>query len=735
MKDKIFGLLQRIGRSFMLPIAMLPVAGLCLGLGRSMTNLTMLNSYGLMKIMGPGTIIYGLFKILCAAGEIIFNNLPLIFAIGVAVGMAKKEKEVAALSSAVAFLVMHSAISAMITISGGKIVTSSTDTVLGIKTLQMGVFGGIIVGLGVAALHNRFHKIELPQALSFFGGTRFVPIISCVTYLLVGIAMFYVWPPFQNAITSIAGLVRDSGYVGTFIYGLVERALIPFGIHHVFYLPFWQTSVGGNMIVSGQYVQGAQNIFFAQLAQSRISHFSVEATRFMSGKYPFMMFGLPGAALAMIKCAKPEKRKQVTGLLLSAALTSFMTGITEPIEFTFLFAAPVLYVVHCIFAGLSYMLMHILNVAVGMTFSGGLVDLTLFGILQGNDKTDWVYIVIVGVAYFFLYYFTFTFLIKKFNFKTPGRDDSMEIALKTEIDMKDVLKTKKEKEREEEQRKNEKLKKQEMQIQTLNEADPVSALLVAGLGGKSNISDLDCCATRLRITVENGDKVDKNMLQDSGAAGVIVKGVGVQVVFGPKVTVVKSNLEDYLNQMDIILKEVLEDDKKEEEQPALEKQPIKKVSTLPDKDKLSKILAPLSGKIIPLADLNDGAFSEGMLGEGIAIEPTSGKAYSPVNGTIMSIFDTKHAIAIEGDDGVEILLHIGIDTVELNGRYFEMHVEEGQKVTTGDLLVSFDIPGICSEGYRVTTPIVITNTENFKQVIKTKAESVYTFDSILEVEK
>ena len=437
MKDKVFGVLQRVGRSFMLPIAILPVAGLFLGIGGSFTNATMVEAYGLTKILGEGTFLYGILMVLNRCGDIIFANLPILFAIGVAIGMAKKEKEVAALSGVIAFFVMHAAIGAMISVKdlGSKLPNGSIVQVTGIESLQMGVFGGIIVGLGVAALHNRFYKIELPQVLSFFGGTRFVPIISAIVYLIVGVVMSYVWPYIQNAIYALGDLVRNSGYVGTWVYGLIERALIPFGLHHVFYLPFWQTAVGGVADVGGQLIEGAQNIFFAELAQGNITKFSVEATRFMTGKFPFMMFGLPGAALAMYRCAKPEHRKVAGGLLLSAALTSFLTGITEPLEFTFLFVAPLLYVVHCVLAGLSFMLMHMLGVAVGMTFSGGLIDLTLFGILQGNAKTNWIWIVIVGVIYFFIYYVIFSFLIRKFNYKTPGREEGEgEIKLYTRSD-------------------------------------------------------------------------------------------------------------------------------------------------------------------------------------------------------------------------------------------------------------------------------------------------------------
>ena len=530
MKDKIFGVLQRVGRSFMLPIAILPVAGLFLGIGGSFTNANMIEAYGLAGILGEGTFLYALLSVLNKCGDIVFANLPILFAMGVAIGMAKKEKEVAALAAAIAFFIMHSAIGAMLSVTNAAatLPNGSVASVVGIESLQMGVFGGIIVGLGVAALHNRFYKIELPQVLSFFGGTRFVPIICSIVYLIVGIIMFYIWPVIQQGIYAVGDVVRSSGYAGTLIYGIMERALIPFGLHHVFYLPFWQTAVGGTATIDGSLIEGAQNIFFAQLASPNTTIFDVEATRFMAGKFPLMIFGLPGAALAMYKTAKPEKKQVAGGLLLSAALTSMLTGITEPLEFTFLFIAPILYAIHCFFAGCAYMFMHIFKVGVGMTFSGGLIDLTLFGIMQGNAKTNWIWVVFVGIVYFVVYFLVFTVLIKKFNFKTPGReDDDVETKLYTRADVNAA-------------------KAGNTAGATAGGVDAVSQLICQGLGGKKNISDVDCCATRLRCTVIDSSKVQDALLKQSGAAGVIHKGLGVQVIYGPKVTVIKSNLEDYL---------------------------------------------------------------------------------------------------------------------------------------------------------------------------------------------
>ncbi len=520
-ENSVFSILQRVGRSFMLPIALLPIAGLLLGIGSSLTNTTTIEAYNLGAILGPGTFLNSVMQILAQTGNIVFANLPIIFAMGVALGMAEKEHGTAVLSGAIAFFIMHQTISTLLKINGqleeGAMLSGTVANVVGIQSLEMGVFGGIIVGLGVAALHNRFYKIELPTVISFFGGVRFVPIVCTFVYIIVGIVMYFVWPFVQRAIYSLGGLVLNSGYFGTFIYGTIERALIPFGLHHVFYMPFWQTGLGGSMVIDGQTVMGAQNIFFAQLASPNTTQFSVEATRFMSGKFPLMIFGLPGAALAMYSVAKPSKKKVAEGLLFSAALTSILTGITEPIEFTFLFVAPMLYVIHSIFAGLAYMIMHILNVGIGMTFSGGVIDLFLFGILQGNAKTNWLNVIWVGIIYFAVYYFLFRFLIKKFNFITPGReDDEAETKLYTR---KDVNAAKEDK----------------------------SALIVEGLGGKENLANVDCCATRLRVTVKDSSLVNDALLKQSGASGIIKNGSGVQVIYGPRVTVIKSNLEDYLD--------------------------------------------------------------------------------------------------------------------------------------------------------------------------------------------
>ena len=719
MKDQIFGVLQRVGRSFMLPIAVLPVAGLLLGIGSSFTNATMIDTYGLQAILGEGTILNMFLTVLSKAGSALFDNLPMIFAVGCAIGMAKKEKEVAALSAVIAYFTMNAAVNAMLVNSGqilddGSIadfvIQGTITSSVGIQTLQMGVFGGIIVGLGVAALHNRFYTIELPSALAFFSGSRFVPIISTVVYVLVGIGMFFVWPVVQNGIYALGGLVTGTGYLGTLIFGIIKRALIPFGLHHVFYLPFWQTGVGGSMEVAGKMIEGGQNIFFAQLADPSTVHFSADACRYFSGEFIFMIFGLPGAALAMYQTAKPEKKKQAGGLLLSAALACMATGITEPLEFSFLFVAPMLFAVQVILAGAAYMIAHILNIAVGLTFSGGLLDLFLFGILQGNAKTSWLRIIPVGIIYFLLYYGIFKFLILKFDLKTPGREDEdVETKLYTKADYNAAK-------------------------ESGVKGAEVSALITAGLGGKSNIEDVDCCATRLRCTIKDPAKVEEALLKQSGSRGVILKGKGIQVIYGPQVAVLKTNLEAFLQTAaaDQVKPEDFTgisgktNDENTNIEATVEKKEEKQIS-----EKVIK--SPMNGTVIPLSEVPDAVFSSEMLGKGFGVEPSEGKAYAPVDGEVTTVFDTKHALGLMSENGVELLIHIGMDTVKLNGRGFDVKVKAGDQVKAGDLLAEFDMNLIKSEGYPVTTAVVITNTDDCEAIGEVKTGAVTKDTDVLTV--
>lgn len=703
MKKHLFSLLQRIGQSFMLPIALLPIAGIFLGIGSSLTNTNMLAAYHLKGLMGPGTAPYILFSLLNSAGSIIFDNLPILFAVGVAIGMARSEKATAALSSIVAFFVMHSTIGSLITYTGRShsFLTGATTEIVGITSLQMGVFGGIIVGLGVAALHNRFYKIELPKVFSFFGGTHFIPIISAITYVGIGILMFYIWPPIQILINDAGKLVLTSGYGGTFVYGLLERALIPFGLHHVFYMPFWQTAVGGRELVNGQLIEGAQNIFFAELASPDTSHFSVAATRFMSGKFPLMMFGLPGAALAMYTCARPENKKAVGSLLLSTAISSAVTGITEPLEFAFLFVAPPLYAIHCAFAGLSYMLMHMLNVGIGMTFSGGFLDFFLFGILQGNTKTSWLHVIPVGILYFIVYFIIFRVMILKFNYQTPGHEKD--------------------------------------NAAPVNNADNKSQQILDGLGGLENISDLSCCATRLRVTLHRPSKLNKEKLLATGAAAVVANGDGVQVVYGPEVTVIHARLQDYIAQIIPASSSTADNSaavpttSAEVSNPAVSAE-AKASDNLSVADAITDIVyAPCNGTVIPLTEINDGVFSEGYIGEGLAIEPVDGSFYAPFDCSVAMVFDTHHAIALHTANDTELILHVGLDTVKLNGQHLEVFVQEGQEIQKGDLILRANLEGIQSAGCRTVTPVIITGAGGAESVELLKTGPVHIGDAVLKV--
>lgn len=719
MKDKIFSVLQRVGRSFMLPIAILPVAGLLLGIGSSFTNATTIETYHLTSILGEGTVLNALLMIMNKVGSAVFDNLPLIFAVGVAIGMAKKEKEVSALSAVIAYFVMNTAINAMLTITGqildnGEIAESVLEgtitSVCGIQSLQMGVFGGIIVGLGVAALHNKFYRIQLPNALSFFGGTRFVPIISTLVYMFVGILLYFVWPVVQNGIYALGGLVTGSGYVGTLIFGLIKRALIPFGLHHVFYMPFWQTAVGGTMEVAGQMVQGGQNIFFAQLADSaNIAHFSADATRYFSGEFIFMIFGLPGAALAMYQCAKPEKKKAAGGLLLSAALACMATGITEPLEFSFLFVAPALFAVQVVLAGSAYMIAHMLNVAVGLTFSGGLLDFFLFGILQGNAKTSWMRVIPVGIIYFFLYYFIFKFMIRKFNFKTPGReDDDTETKLYTKADVN--------------------ARREAAQAETVTSDDATSEAITRGLGGKKNISDVDCCATRLRCTVKDASRVNDGILKATGASGVVHKGQGVQVIYGPNVTVIKSNLEDYLETAPDTYAETEDteavQDTAVQTQEAEEQKVVERIV----------ISSPITGVAADLSTAPDEAFAQKMMGDGAVVTPEDLFVRAPEDGEVAFVFDTKHAIGFITDSGISLLIHVGIDTVKLNGGGFEALVESGQTVKKGDPMLKLDLEYLKANAPSVTSPVLCTELEDNQRIHLLHEGQIKAGEPLFEIE-
>ena len=722
MKEKksgqIFAAAQQVGKSLFLPIAVLPFAGILLGIGSSFTNETTIATYGLSGILHQGTVLYGFMLLLANAGNAIFSNLALIFALAVALGMAKKEKGVAVMSSAIFYIIMLMTINSLLVLDGsivdgvvaGHVKEGAITSMRGIQTLQMGVFGGIIAGLITAMLCNRFYKMQLPSALSFFAGTRFVPIVSMACAILTGAILYVVWPILQNAIFALGSVVQASGYFGTFVYGCIERALIPFGLHHIFYLPFWQTGVGGTALIDGVTVMGAQNIFFAELASPNTTKFSIDACRFLTGKYPFMMGGLPGAALAMYVTAQPEKKKEVGSLLFSVALTSFLTGITEPIEFTFLFLAPALFVVHVVFAGLAFMTCHVLGICIGTTFSDGLIDLILYGVLPGQAKSNWMILIPVLVVYFIIYFIVFRFFILKWDLKTPGREAEGETA---RLISKDEYR-----------------KTTGVGVAGGKAADATfdqkSAAILKGVGGAANLIDIDCCATRLRLTLVDSGRVNEAILKSTGASGVVIKGAGIQVIYGPSVTIVKSNFEEFVEQVrsGAIAESSFMDAPVQEEAP-------KETEKSSMKDEL--LGAHMNGTVVPLSEVQDEAFASGALGDGVAVEPSEGKLFAPADGKIETVFVTKHAVGMTTDAGTELVLHIGIDTVRLEGRHFETHVEAEQHVKKGDLLVTFDMEAIKAEGYLCTTPMIVCNTDDYEKVKQLASGTIKAGQDLLAV--
>lgn len=713
-RESALAIAQRIGSSLFVVIAILPVAGILYGIGCSFTNETTIATYGLSGILHQGTIPYAILSLLNSAGAALFGNLPLLFAMAVGFGMSKKEKGVAALSAATFYLIMHTTINMLLTLDGsivdGVVAKTVKDgaisSVLGIQTLQMGVFGGIIAGLITAYLCNRFYKIELPTALGFFGGSRFVPIISIVGAIITGFVMYLVWPIIQNGIFALGSLVMTSGYFGTFLFGCIERALIPFGLHHIFYLPFWQTGMGGQAVIDGVTYFGAQNIFFAELGSNTVQHFSVAATRFLAGKYPFMMGGLPGAALAMYMTAKPEKRKVTGSLLFSAALTSFLTGITEPIEFTFLFLAPALFVIHVGLAGAAFVTCHVLNICIGTTFSDGLIDFVLYGVLPGQSRSNWMMMIPVILVYFVIYFVIFRFAILKWDLKTPGReDDDEEAKLYSKADYQNAT-----------------------GVGVAGGAvpenfDTKSATILEGVGGVDNLTSINCCATRLRLSLVDVDKKNDAILKATGATGIVVQGNGIQIIYGPAVTNIKNNFEEFVAQVKAgkIPKELLGTFEEEKEQ-HVEK-------TVKDQ----KFASPINGEIKMISEVEDEGIASYALGDGVAIEPEDGKVYAPADATVSALFDTKHAICLTTKEGAQIILHIGIDTVKLNGKYFEIHVEKDQEVKKGDLLISYDLEAVKKEGYVCTTPMLIVNQEDYQAIRPLKTGNVKVGDDILSV--
>jgi glucose-specific phosphotransferase system IIBC component len=691
MFKNAFGVLQKVGKALMLPVAILPAAGILLALGNAFQNPTLLDLAPFLDNHGVAIVA----KIMEQAGSVIFGNLALLFAVGVAIGLAGGEG-VAGLAAIVGFLIMNATMGTALGIDAAALVKhpQSYASVLGIPTLQTGVFGGIIVGIIAATMYNKFFEIELPTYLGFFAGKRFVPIVTAATAVVLGLIMIIIWPPIQAGLNAFSTNMVDANLtLSAFIFGVVERSLIPFGLHHIWYAPFWY-EFGSYTNHAGQIVHGDQRIFMEQIKDG-VQHLT--AGTFTTGKYPFMMFGLPAAALAIYHEARPEKKVFVGGLMASAALTSFLTGITEPIEFSFLFVAPILFGIHAVFAGLSFMTMHLLNVKIGMTFSGGLIDYILFGLI--NPQTHAWLVIPVGLVFAVIYYFGFRFAIRKFNLKTPGREVEEE--------------------------------EDEAPTGKVGSSD-LAADILGAMGGKENIANLDACITRLRVTVNDIKDVDKKRLKKLGAAGVLEIGNNIQAIFGPRSETIKGQMKD-----------VMEGKRSRTTVKAPEKgveQQIEGVNPEEVQQTERKIdetfVAPLKGELVAITEVPDQVFAEKMMGDGFAIIPTEGMVVSPVDGKIVNLFPTKHAIGILSDGGIEILIHVGIDTVNLKGQGFETLVSENARVEKGQPLLKFDLDYIKEHAKSTITPIVFTNlAAGEKIVIKKQGRVELKQEGIIQITK
>lgn len=654
MRKKLFGQLQRIGKALMLPVAILPAAGLLLAIGTAIQGEAL--QHYLPFIQNGG--VQNVAKLMTAAGSIIFENLPMIFALGVAIGLAGGDG-VAAIAAFVGYIIMNKTMGDFLQVTPKNVTdpASGYASILGIPTLQTGVFGGIIIGALAAWCYNKFYNINLPSYLGFFAGKRFVPIMMATTSFILAFPMALIWPTIQSGLNAFStGLLDSNTGVAVFLFGFIKRLLIPFGLHHIFHAPFW-FEFGSWKNAAGEIIHGDQRIFIEQIREG--AHLT--AGKFMQGEFPVMMFGLPAAALAIYHTAKPENKKVVAGLMGSAALTSFLTGITEPLEFSFLFVAPLLFFIHAVLDGLSFLTLYLLDVHLGYTFSGGFIDYVLLGILP--NKTQWWLVIPVGLVYAVIYYFVFRFLIVKLKYKTPGREDKQSQAV------------------------------------TASATELPYAVLEA-MGGKANIKHLDACITRLRVEVNDKSKVDVPGLKDLGASGVLEVGNNMQAIFGPKSDQIKHEMQQIMNGQVVENPTTMEDDKDETVVVAEDKSATSELSHI--------VHAPLTGEVTPLSEVPDQVFSEKMMGDGIAIKPSQGEVRAPFNGKIQMIFPTKHAIGLVSDSGLELLIHIGLDTVKLNGEGFTLHVEEGQEVKQGDLLINFDLDYIRNHAKSDITPIIVT---------------------------
>lgn len=676
MFKRLFGVLQRVGKALMLPVAILPAAGLLLGLGNMLVNDDFLQYAPWLN----ADWVQSVATVMMNAGQIVFTNLSLLFAVGVAVGLAGGEG-VAGLAAIIGYLVMNVTMGTVIGVTPSMIGNDNAyASVLGIPTLATGVFGGIIVGILAASMYRRFFKIELPSYLGFFAGKRFVPIMTAATSVLLGLLMTVIWPPIQTGLNSASHFMLEQNLtLSAFVFGVVERGLIPFGLHHIFYSPFW-FEFGEYVNQAGQYVRGDQNIFMAQLRDG----VEFTAGTFMTGKFPFMMFGLPAAALAIYHEAKPENKKYVAGIMGSAALTSFLTGITEPLEFSFLFVAPLLFAVHAVFAGLSFMTMHILSTKIGMTFSGGLIDYVIFGVIP--NRTPWWNVIIVGLVMAVIYYFGFRFVIRRFNLKTPGREEASEQDESTES--------------------------------SVNSKDELPYNILTALGGQPNIAHLDACITRLRVEVKDKGNVDKARLKKLGASGVLEVVNNIQAIFGTRSDTIKSQIQDIMSGITPAPSPATA-----KEEPAVVEQQAAQDG---DAVIMEDIVSPVNGELMDISNVPDPVFAERMTGDGFAVVPHDGTISSPVFGKVFNVFPSKHAVGIMSDGGKEVLVHIGVNTVKLKGQGFKVLVSEGDLVSAGQPIMEVDLEYVKEHAKSIISPVIFSNLPEGVSVKLNKTGAVKT---------
>jgi len=629
--NRTFAQLQRLGQALMLPVSVLPAAGLMVAFGRLLTDFN----------KDADTWATQLGKVLYASGLSVFEQLPLIFAVGVAIGFTGS-----AGISGLAAVTGYFAFSTVLKTFGEILHLQSA--------INTGVLGGIVVGAVVSELYNRYHMVKLHPVLGFFSGKRLVPILSVAGCVLLALVFVVIWPPIQGGIQSFGQSVMGSEY-GPSIYASIKRLLIPVGLHHVFY-PSFLYEFGEFVTQSGQVVKGEATRYFAG---------DPSAGRFMASEFPMMIFGLPAAALAMTLRAKPENRKMVAGIMLSAALTSIITGITEPIEFAFTFVAPPLYLAHAALAFISGMLTSAFDIHLGYTFSSSLIDLFLG---YFNQKNVSMLFLVVGPIMALSYFLVFYYAIGFFNFKTPGREDSSPL-----------------------------------EQGTLSVQEKASQVLVA-IGGPNNIQNLEACITRLRLILKDAQKLDEAKIKALGAAGIMKAGGGnVQIVFGVESDFIKTEMQ---------------------------RQIASGAASTQDSQNSNSVASPLSGTVLTAAQIPDETFAQELMGKTLAILPSSNFVVAPFDGEVATLFHTNHAIGLLSNQGLELLIHVGIDTVKMNGEGFKALVKSGDQVKKGQKLIEFDRALIEQKAKSLITPIVITNADQFPKLQMIAKNSTQTGDAL-----